>query len=214
MFESSIRTRTRIVAVLVVAATVLLHASDQRTKTPLRKPLDDIPLVLGQWSGVNMPFTDRIIAAVGVDDYLNRAYTDSNGNLVEVYLGYYGSQRAGELIHSPKNCLPGAGWEWVRKGRLDVTFPGQTAIEINDFRITKGLKEELVLYWYQGRGRAVASEYTAKFWMVADAITRHRSDGSLVRLIVPIQDSETQARALGINLLRELYGHLKESIPD
>lgn len=203
-----------VVVVILAAATVLLHAASRSPKRPLRQPLTIVPMSVANWRGSDVPIENRLVAALGVDDYLNRVYTDSNGNLLELYIGYFGSQRSGELIHSPKNCLPAAGWEWVRKDRRDIPLPNHSPIEVNDFRINKGLRNSLVLYWYQGRGRAIASEYNAKFWMITDAMFRRRTDGSLVRIIIPIQDREEQARALGIQFLQAIFPFLDQSIPE
>ena len=201
-------------AILLVGATILLHASSRQAKIPIRRPLKNLPLSLGDWSGEELPLTEHIVAALNVDDFLNRTYTNRGGDRIEVYVGYYESQRRGELIHSPKNCLPASGWEWVRKDRRTVQMPNHEPITINDFRIVKGLSQDLVLYWYQGRGRAIADEYEAKLWMVADAMTHHRTDGSLVRLVIPIQDSEARARAAGVQFLQAFYPHLTEFVPD
>jgi EpsI family protein len=214
MSSSAFPNRFWIVAALLIGATILLHATNQRPKRPLRQPLKDIPLAMGEWRGTEIPIEERIVTALGVDEYLNRNYTDSNGNSLEFYIGYFGSQRSGELIHSPKNCLPGAGWEWVRTGRLNLALPNRPSIQINDFRIAKGLKQALVLYWYQGRGRSIANEYTAKFWMIADAMFRHRTDGSLVRVVIPLTKGEQDARALGVHFLQSVYPSLEQSIPD
>ncbi len=214
MPERSLRMRVWITAAMLAGAAVLLHAANRPLKVPVRQPLRELPIALGPWRGVERPLTDRIVAAAGVDDYLNRSYSDESGNQVELYIGYYGSQRSGDLIHSPKNCLPGAGWEWVRKDRLPVQVPGYAPIVVNDFRIAKGLYQNLVLYWYQGRGRAIADEYRAKLWMIGDAITRRRTDGSLVRIVVPIQDSESKARNLAVTFLQTFYPELSRFIPD
>ena len=214
MRSPSFENRFWIVAALLIAATVLLHATNRSPKRPLRQPLATIPMALGDWRGTDFPIEQRLVAALGVDEYLNRSYTDPGGNSLELYVGYFGSQRSGELIHSPKNCLPAAGWEWVRTGRLDVSLPQHSPIRVNDFRIAKGLKQALVLYWYEGRGRSVANEYTAKFWMISDAMIRHRTDGSLVRVVIPMTKGEAHARALGVQFLQAIYPSLEQSIPD
>jgi EpsI family protein len=149
-----------------------------------------------------------------MDDYVNRGYTDDHANSLELYIGYHASQRSGELIHSPRNCLPAAGWEWARKGRLAIDFPGLARFEVNDFRIVKGLQQRVVLYWYQGRGRAIPGEYEAKFWTIADALIRHRTDGALVRIVTPIQTDEAAARAVSVSFLRTLCPCLQELIPN
>ena len=202
------------VVAILIAATVLLHAASRSPKRPLRQPLTIVPLSVAGWRGNDVPIENRLVAALGVDDYLNRVYTEANGNQLELYVGYFGSQRSGELIHSPKNCLPAAGWEWVRKDHRIIPLPNHTPIEVNDFGITKGLRTSLVLYWYQGRGRAIANEYKAKFWMITDAMFRRRTDGSLVRIIIPIQNREAEARAQGIEFLQAIFPFLDQSIPE
>jgi EpsI family protein len=214
MPEPSLRNRLWITIALLAGAAIILQAANRPIQVPPRHPLKDMPLSLAGWRGTEMPLTEHILAAAGVTDYLNRSYTDPQGKPLELYLGYYNSQRSGELAHSPKNCLPGAGWEWIRTGRLQVEVPGHDPILVNDFRIAKGLQQDLVLYWYQGRGRAIADEYQARFWLMADAMTRRRSDGSLVRIIVPIGDREEDARAQGVRFLQALWPSLTEFIPD
>jgi EpsI family protein len=214
MPERRLRKRVCVTAVLLVVATVLLHASVRPLKVAIRHSLKDMPLTLGEWNGSDLPLTEHILAAAGVDDYINRLYTSSKGDRVEFYVGFYSSQQGGDLIHSPRNCLPASGWEWVHKGTLGVQIPGYSHIVVNDFRISKGIYQDLVLYWYQGRGRVVAGEYQSKFWMIADAITRRRTDGSLVRIVIPIQSTEERAQASGVRFLQKIYPYLSESIPN
>jgi EpsI family protein len=214
MPEASLRIRLWITAALLAGATIVLHAASHPIRMPVRHPLKELPFSLGEWQGTDIPLTAHILEAAGVDDYLNRSYADQDGNSVEVYVGYYSSQRSGDLIHSPRNCLPAAGWESVHKGRLSVPLPAHAPIVVNDFRIAKGRYQDVVLYWYQGRGRAIADEYQAKLWMIADAAMRRRNDGSLVRIVVPVQGSESTARELGVKFLRVFYPRLSEFIPD
>ena len=214
MVDRSTRTRLLITVAVLTAATVLLHATSRRERVPLRQPLQAVPMTLGGWHGIDLPLTQRIIDVAGVDDYVNRFYTDTNGNQIEIYIGYYKSQRAGDLIHSPRNCLPGAGWEIVRAGHSAIAVPNERPIVVNDFLMSKGLSRDVVLYWYQGRGRAISSEYTAKAWMIADAVTRNRTDAALVRIVIPIRSEEAAARAQGISFLQTLYPYLNEFIPN
>ena len=135
-----------------------------------------------------------MVQAAGVDDYVSRIYGIGQQIPIGLYVGYYGSQRTGDTIHSPKNCLPGAGWEPVRAGYLTISPPGGAPIEVNEYLVAKGADKRLVLYWYQGRGRVIASEYAGKVWMVVDAIRLHRTDGALVRLVTPVDDGEANAQ--------------------
>ena len=122
----------------------------------------------------------------------------AGGPAISLYVGYYGSQRQGDTVHSPLNCLPGAGWVPTAVGRrtLLVADSGHTrSIEVNRVLIQKGLDRQLVLYWYQGHGRVIASEYWGKAYLVVDAIRMNRTDGALVRVMVPLRDDGKHAEA-------------------
>lgn len=212
--HSGLRKRALVTAGVLVGGIVLLHTVSRGERVSPRRPLRDLPVALGAWQGTDQPLEQRIVNAVGVDDYINRAYRDGNGNTVQLYIGYYASQRTGDTIHSPKNCLPGAGWEPVRADRLAIAMPGTAPMVVNDYLIQKGRDRELVLYWYQARGRVVASEYWAKFWMVHDAITRNRTDGSLIRVVAGTPGDEAQARARAVEFVRALSPWLKEFVPN
>jgi EpsI family protein len=211
--DRSLRNRLWVTIGILVGTAIILNSANRPIKIPLRQPLKNIPLAIGEWRGVDVPLTEHIVAAAGIDDYLDRIYINGRGDEADLYVGYYNSQRSGDLIHSPKNCLPGAGWEWVRTGRRNVSVGGPV-IRVNDFLIAKGLQQDLAIYWYQGRGRAIADEYQSRLWMIADAISRRRSDGSLVRIIVPIQNSEDHAREQAVKFLQALWPSLNQFIPD
>ena len=102
--------------------------------------------------------------------------------------GYWRSQRQGDTMHSPQNCLPGAGWEPVKQSLLTIADPRNPSdhITVNRYLIQKGLTRQLVLYWYQGRGRIVGSEYWSKIYLVVDAARRNRTDAAIVRVVVPV----------------------------
>ncbi len=213
MGNSVLQKRVLTTAGLLVGALVLLHSISHGERRALRRPLKAFPLALGSWRGRDLPIEQRIVQAAGVDDFLSRVYTDTMGQTVGVYVGYYGTQQTGDSIHSPKNCLPSAGWEPVRAERLSVQVGPASTMVVNEYLVEKGLDRELVLYWYQGRGRVVASEYWGKVWMVIDAVTRHRTDGALVRIVTPAGDEEPKARARAAEFLRLLYPALDEFIP-
>ncbi len=214
MVDRSLEGRMLVTAGVLVGAMLLLHGVSHGEPVTAHRPLREVPASLGHWHGEDLPLEQRIIKAVGVDDYLSRVYTDESGLPVSVYIGYYASQRTGDTIHSPKNCLPGSGWEPVRSRHLTVDVSVGSRIVINEYVVEKGLDRQLVLYWYQGRGRVVASEYWGKVWMVVDAITRNRTDGALVRLVTPTRDREGEAEARAVKLAQTLYPRLNEFIPN
>jgi EpsI family protein len=211
-FPSSVR--LWITAGLLVGAFVLLHTVSHGETVVPHQPLRDLPYSLGSWTGTEKPFDAQIVQAIGVSDYTNRIYSSQFGGFAQVYVGYYASQRTGDTIHSPKNCLPGAGWDPVQSGYAKISISGGRQIVVNEYVIQQGLDKMLVFYWYQDRGRVIASEYSAKFWMVADAISRNRTDGALVRLITPMHDDEVDARARLASFTQMLFPHLERVIPN
>ncbi|HXW06867.1 MAG TPA: EpsI family protein [Vicinamibacterales bacterium] len=131
---------------------------------------------------------------------------------VSVYIGYYHSQRQGDAIHSPQNCLPGAGWRAVGSGLATVTANG-AAVRVNEYVIAKGLERQVVLYWYQGRGRVVANEYTNKALLMLDAARLGRTNGGLVRLIAPVLTTVDAARTGLTDFAAALLPHLGDYLP-
>ena len=137
---------------LVVTSTYLGHAA-KAEPTPIRQPLSDLPLVIGEWTGtVNPDLSPEILAILRVSDYTTRTYFSPRKGVVGLYVGYYGTQRQGASIHSPLNCLPGAGWIPVQQGHLVLTVASspngpRRTIEVNRVVIEKGLDRQLVLYW-------------------------------------------------------------------
>jgi EpsI family protein len=157
---------------------------------------------------------------LGVSDYLNRVYRTSSGTPVGLYVGYYNSQRQGDSIHSPMNCLPGAGWEPLSRSSVKIPVAmreGPTEIDANRYVIQKGLERQLVLYWYQSHGRTVASEYWSKFYLIADAVRLNRTDGALVRVIAAIDgdsaQAEQKAEARALRFVNDLLPQLDPYLP-
>ena len=206
--------RLWITAGMLAGATLLLHTVSHGETVVARQPLREIPNSLGGWNSQEQPLEERIVQAVGVSDYTNRIFYNQVAPPVQLYVGYYASQRTGDTIHSPKNCLPGAGWDPVHSGYTTISLQGGRQIIVNEYVIQQGLNKELVFYWYQGRGRIIASEYAGKFWMVADAISRNRTDGALVRLVTPMNDAEAKARARLESFTQLVFPHLDELIPN
>jgi len=214
MLKVSGSARLWITAGLLLTAFALLHRVSHAESIVPAPYLHEFPYALGDWTGRDQPFSPQIERVLGITDYTNRAYSSRQGGLVQVYVGYYASQRTGETVHSPKNCLPGSGWDPIRSGYVTIpVLGGNRQITVNEYVIEQGRDKRLVFYWYQGRGRVLASEYAAKFWMVADAISRNRTDGALVRLITPTSDGEENARKRLETFTQLIFPHLDRLIP-
>lgn len=185
--------RTLVVtAVLILTFFVRLYA-DTTENTPLIKPLNRFPKQIGAWFGRESRFDQRVYDILGVDDSFLADYTNPQGRSINLYIGYYQSQREGDLIHSPKNCMPGAGWKIMQTTteRVELVDSGQT-IEVIKMILQKGPHKQAVYYWFHSRGRIIASEYAQKVYLVIDSITRHRTDEAFVRLITPITNGEQE----------------------
>ena len=147
---------------ILLCAFVLLQTMSHGEAVVARQPLHDLPYTLGAWTGEEQPLQEEVVQAVGVSDYTNRIYAQPAGTPVQLYVGYYASQRTGDTIHSPKNCLPGSGWDPIRSGYATIFIPGGRKIVVNEYVIQQDQNKQLVFYWYQGRGRVIASEYVGQ----------------------------------------------------
>ena len=178
---------------LIVSATIFLRAHSRGEVFPPRLSLQSFPGRVGEWTGNDVAIDKDALEVLGPGDFLLRLFTNSDKRIpyLDLFIAYFPSQRAGDTIHSPKNCLPGSGWFPVESSRVTITVAGQTPFPANRYVIAKGDKRQLVLYWYWAHGRGVASEYWAKYYLVADSIRMNRSDGSLVRLTTPLLPGET-----------------------
>jgi EpsI family protein len=213
MFTVDRSIRLWVTAGILLGAFALLHTVSHGEPIVAHQPLRELPYALGNWTGEERPLQTQIVQAVMVSDYTNRVYFSSAGPPVQLYIGYYASQKTGDTIHSPKNCLPGAGWDPIHSGYARIPLRDGRQIVVNEYVIQQDQNKQLVFYWYQGRGRIIASEYAGKFWMVADAIYRNRTDGALVRLTTPLNGGEEKARARLLNFTQLLFPDLDELLP-
>jgi EpsI family protein len=188
-------TRAALAAALIVACGVYTRGATGPEHPAARMPLSSMPFVLGDWHGsTDPPLAADVLRELGVDDYISRHYAVAGASPVAVYVGYYASQRQGDTIHSPQNCLPGAGWHPVFSDRTEIAAGG-SAVPVNRVLIQKGMERQAVLYWYQGRGRIVATEFRNKGWLMLDAARLRRTDGGLVRLMTPVTGTADEAFA-------------------
>jgi EpsI family protein len=214
VFDASGPGRTWLAVALLAAGFLAMHELHRRENVPPRAALAGFPMAVGAWEGTNVPLPARILRAVGLDDYLNRVYRQETGRAVTLYISYYASQRAGQTIHSPRNCLPGAGWQPLSSRYLSIPVGSARPLVVNEYDVERGLDQVLVLYWYQERGRDIASEYAAKFWLTADALLRDRTDGALVRVTTPVAGGFPRAERRATAFLRLIFPHLARFIPN
>lgn len=164
---------------------------------PARTGLDAFPMSIGPWTGRREQLEGIYLDALKLDDYLMADYSDGSSAPVNLYVAYYNSQRKGEAVHSPRSCLPGGGWQLREFGQRTlegIRIDGRP-LEVNRTVIELGDQREVVYYWFQQRGRIVTNEFAVKWLLFWDALTRNRTDGALVRLIVPLPPGGDDAAA-------------------
>lgn len=180
------------------------------------KPFSTFPKQIGEWVGKEERFDERVYEILGVDDSFLCTYRTTESRQVQLYIGFYGSQREGDLIHSPKHCMPGAGWNIIDTSFQELTRHNSPLeqIRVNKLTLKKGSEKMVALYWFQSRGRFIASEYMQKIYLVLDSITRRRTDGSFVRLITPVMNGDEEKATIDIkDFARLLVPILGEYIP-
>jgi EpsI family protein len=215
------RTRIAILVSCLLLAYVAVARADRSELPPARASFDAFPMQISDWRGrPQAAFTKSVLDVLGLNDYLTRWYESPEaGGGVDLYVGYWQSQRQGDTIHSPQNCLPGSGWEPTSQSIMSIPDPRQPSVmlPLNRYVIQKGLDRQLVFYWYQSHGRIVASEYSSKFYLIADAVRMNRTDGAIVRVITNISDesaqAEQQAQTRALRFVNDLLPQLDAYLP-
>jgi len=194
---------------LLSLALFALYRRGDGDHVPSSTPLDDFPVLMGSLSSISMPIDPEALAILGQGFFLNRVFTPPRSDAdtvkplpgseisgpVGLFIAYFPTQRTGQSIHSPQNCLPGSGWSFESSGTTELTDASGHRSQVGDYVIVNGDQRAEVLYWYQSHGRAIASDYKAKFYMLVDSIRYSRSDAALVRIVTPIQPSEQRQNA-------------------
>ena len=216
MFEFLKSKAALTVSILLAAQATVLYSSIRPESVPDSPPLSQLPLAMGSWKfleeGVVDDETKDVLKA---DDLLLRAYGDTaTGRGGTLFVAAFRSQRNGKAPHSPKNCLPGAGWTQLSSDMYPIDTGGPQPIVVNRYIVQHADERSLVLYWYQSRDRVVASEYTAKFWVMADAIRFNRTDTALVRVQIPIVNGDAEAATReAVSFVQSFYGPLRLILP-
>ncbi len=201
---------------LLLAQGALYYSLSHGEPAVAAKALNGFPAQVGGWSMLREAALDEEMKiSLRADDYLARDYTGPDGRLVNLFVAFFKSQRAGQTPHSPKNCLPGAGWVWSVSDVIPVSIAGRAApIQVNRYIVSKDDDKAVVLYWYQSRGRAVASEFQAAVFTAWDALRYNHTDTALVRVVVPITgNQEDAATRAGTGFIQSTFSALRGFFP-
>lgn len=196
------------VCLLLAATLFLLRIRGDVDHVPPSAPLNQMPDHLDGLVGQDIPIATETLEVLGKGDFLNRVYSvpvgaeasqrsQSAGQVppVQLFIGYFPTQRTGQAIHSPQNCLPGSGWTFLSSGTTQFRDDAGKNYRVGDYIISDGRSKQEVLYWYQTHGRSIASDYAAKAHMLMDSIRLGRTDAALVRVITALPPNENEAQA-------------------
>ncbi|MFV8816196.1 VPLPA-CTERM-specific exosortase XrtD [Haliea sp. E17] len=203
--------------ILLLAVPASIAISDREELIPQRTQFINFPLLKGEWVGQETALEPDILEALDYPDYIQANYFRPGDPIpVNLYIAYYQSQRTGSSIHSPRSCIPGGGWKISDLTQENIGAElGISGLEVNRLLISQGDVQNLVYYWFEQRGRTLTNEYLAKWYLFQDGLTMQRSDGALVRLVVPVpsggkvEDADVQMR----EFLREFYPILPDYLP-
>ena len=208
--------RFALAATVLVGTAIFLETRQGFEVLPPRQPLASLPHQLGVWHGSDVTISREVLDTLGQGDFLSRQYYGdaSAWSNVDMFVAYFPSQRAGQTIHSPEHCLPGSGWFPLGSSRITLALPGHVPFPANRYLIAKGDDRLLVLYWYWAHDRAVASEYRAKFYLIADAIRLNRTDGAMIRISTPVRGENVDAAQQRlVSFARELVPLINAYVP-
>ena len=216
-FSFGNRANVLLIFLILFGGGILINWFESRGEAIVeRKKLTEMPRLLGDWrqKGDEIRFSATTESVLGTTDYTMREYVLSSGRQANLYVGYYASQRTGATYHSPQNCLPGAGWMMDEAALVEIETPSGKTFSANRYHVSNGILDEIMIYWYQGRGRAEASEYQDKINTVWDSVLRRRSDGAMVRVMTGVGSDETAAVQAATDLAAQTADRLDEFIPE
>jgi EpsI family protein len=205
-----------IIIVLLTSTIFVLQSRGDVDNVPSSQPLSLMPSTFGSWTAQDIPLTNDTLEVLGKGDFLNRVYSASAVPPVSLFIGYFASQRTGQTMHSPQNCLPGAGWTFESQKYTTLQDINGKSYKVGEYVISNGDIKQFVIYWYQAHGRSIPNEYVAKGYMVADAIRMNRTDGALVRVITQVLPAESveSAQARATRFTQQMAPNLPRFIPD
>jgi EpsI family protein len=203
-----------IAAIMIGLSAILMQVGKEVEPQILKKPIAEIPLTIGSWHAVgkDRKLDERTLDILKPQKYLLRNYVAPSGRVASLFVAYFGIQKEGQMIHSPRACLPGGGWIIESKRLIEVPVQGGSRI-VNHLTIGKDLSKISALYWYQGRGKVESSEYWERLSLLIDGVLKNRNDGSLVRLTAPLSPNDPGAPQRLVELAAQLIPEMEKILP-
>jgi len=200
------KVRFLIIITLLAVTWYTLQTTSQVTATPIKKSLSLFPHQIADYHLSNsFQSSAGVIEMLGVDDYIQYSYIDEANTYINLYAGFYKAVGVSGSYHSPKNCIPGGGWgiDAIKKVVLGTGIENNKQSTVSEMLIRNGAEYQVVLYWYQNRGRIIASEYWEKIYLVLDALFKGRRDGTFVRIMAVAQDGDIKGAQARVKAFAE-----------
>jgi EpsI family protein len=206
------RSRFILLYLLLMLTWACIHLTS-RTSVPVAKPLAQFPAVYQEWRMISQErFSDVVLSVLKPTDYLSRNYEAPKVRRIGLYIGYHdGGKESGE-IHSPKNCLPGSGWQQVSTERMNLNTP-LNKISLIKAVYQKGEIREMFLYWFQVQDKTLSDEYSLKLAGITNSIFHGRKDAAFIRISVPFDVDEHEAAEAGVRFIQDFYPLIREFLP-
>jgi EpsI family protein len=208
---TNLELRWALAPVFVIAQILLLHAAAGGEHPPAPPEFSRFPREFGTWKLLREdPIAEDVSRELGADRVLSETFIHTpTGSAASLFVAWFQTQRGGaRQPHSPKVCLPAAGWTPETTGEITLNTEAGD-ITVNRYLVTKGAERAVVLYWYQTPHRVIAGEWSAKLWLVADAARDHRTDTALVRVITwPAGGTDK-----GAEFAQQVYPVLRNFLP-
>lgn len=207
--------RVSVSLAILLGALLVLQLRSTGEAVPIRKPLESFPATLGEWQArTGQILSAGILGKLKLTDYVVRDYVDGAGRKLSLYVGYWDTQRKGAVIHSPKKCLPGNGWDPVEASLVTIPLrPPHPPIIVNQYLVQKDREQMVVLYWYHAQGQVIAGEVPARIAMVKSALVRNRTDGAIVRVMSPVYGDARRTSDHLVAYIQALYPVLGNHLP-
>lgn len=209
--------RFAIVASAMALTLLFLSTRSPKSAPPTHRAFATLPEDVGDWHGREIPLPEDVLAILGSGDYSDRIYQSSaNEPRIDLFLGYIPDQRRGNMLHSPKLCLPGAGWAPLSADVIQLTLDRSTSFPANRYVVQRASDRQVVLYWYISHKRIVTDEFLAALFRLVDALHSNRTEAALIRVATPVGDAETiaQATARGERFIQTLVPMLRGYVPE
>lgn len=209
----------RVLAVLLMFAATwyVMQSTSEVTPVQIKKSLSKFPHTIGGYALSNsFQSSAEVIEMLGVDDYIQYNYIRPDGRRINLYVGYYEAVGVNGGYHSPRNCIPGGGWgiDGIEGRKLDIGIDGDTSSTVSEMLIRRGSEYQVVYYWYQNRGRIIASEYWEKIYQVLDAMLKSRRDGTFVRIMASVDGENISATEAEVKFFSEqVMSQLEDYLP-